>query len=292
MGQDLTKLDNWSTIWDKTQADFAGVKNAWSTSTQAFQEKFDIAKANKQAESRSLLDVDQIGGSTEMAVRESAYTDPTRFAEQGDLLSGPYSPVEQGNYVKDPITGELTVKPAMTPVAKVDPITGERYFEDALNPTVQGEKGRSLLMPDYQGASNIKTISKPKQVEGMMFNAPEKTEVATAPSTMLAASETAGGVMGGIGEKLITKGKEKLVGVLDEKVDSLIYGEDDGQDTTTGRATTYIADTSPAPVVQSGTPVQGLGRIETPISNWSRGIAEFMAIETGFRVDFGGTQRV
>lgn len=309
MGKDLTKLDSWGTIWKNTQADFAGIKNAWSTGTQAFQEQFDIAKANKQAESRSLLDVDQVGGSTEMAVREGAYTDPTRFGEQGDLLSGPYSPVEQGNYIRDPITGEITVKPAMTPIEQVDifdpdtkwvpdgtidPITGKPNmkavgpsagFEPALNPTVQGKDGRSLLMPDYQGASNVETVSKLKPAGGMMFNIDE-TEVVTAPGTTTVptagTSSVGGEIVSGIGSKL--KGA-----VVDKFKSAILGSEESTGESTGGRTNQGIAPTLPENQVQPGSQAQAFGISIDPQGPWAQMIAEAMRIETGFRVDFGGS---
>ena len=314
MGKDLTKLDSWGTIWEKTQADFAGIKNAWSTGTKAFQEQFDIAKANKQAETRSLLDVDEIGSATDAAVREGAYTDPTRFGEQGDYLSGPYTPAEQGNYITDPITGEITVKPAMTPVEKVDifspdtewvpiegtldPTTGKPYmkavgpsagFDPALNPTVMSPEGKSLLVkPDYMGGDNVTTID--PQLGPYPEVTPARTEVATAPRVRMVEPPVAasrGPSIGDFGRELYEEGKSRIKGAIKDS----LFGQDSTEVQEGGYPPPGIAPTLPYVPVQPGTQVTAVGISVDPTSDWARAMAAAIGSSTA-TIPLPGAPRV
>ena len=51
--------------------------------------------------------------------------------------------------MKDPLTGEIVAKPAMTPIEQVNPITGDSFYSPAANPTMMVDGKQSLLLPDY-----------------------------------------------------------------------------------------------------------------------------------------------
>ena len=146
MGKDLTKLDSWGEIWGKTQESFAGIKGSFKEGFKEVGSIFDKSMAETVAKDRSLLDVSDISeipSSTADAIREGAYTSP------GEVGQGAYSPIEDPFTMKDPLTGEIVAKPAMTPIEQVNPITGDSFYSPAANPTMMVDGKQSLLLPDY-----------------------------------------------------------------------------------------------------------------------------------------------